>query len=85
MKAGDGVDLTGLVVRALATELKVSEADVRAAKSLKADLGMDSIAAVNVAFALEDECDLEINIGENDTFDSVEAIVAIVERAFRAR
>jgi acyl carrier protein len=79
------VDPTDAVVRALATELKASEADVRAARSLKADLRMDSIAAVNVAFEMEETFDVEIDIDENDEFDSVGAIVAIVRRALGAK
>jgi len=69
------------VVWAIATELKVSEAAVREARSLRQDLKMDSIAAANVAFALESRYQIEIEINEKDTFDSVSAIAAIVERS----
>jgi len=85
MKTQESVDPTDVVVRALATELKASEEEIRAARSLKTDLNMDSIAAVNVAFMIEDEYDVEIDIDENDKFDSVEAIVAIVRRVLEAR
>ena len=76
-----GVDLRSVVAKALATELKVSERDVIAARSLKTEYKMDSIAAVNVAFAIEEECNIELDLDENDQFDSVDAIVAIVEKA----
>jgi acyl carrier protein len=78
-------DLGTLVVRILATELKASEDRIREAKSLRRDLGMDSIAAANAAFALEDECDIDLDIGEDDTFDTVEEIVAVVRRALKLR
>ena len=41
---------------------------------------MDSIAVVNVAFALEDELGIEIEIVEGESFDSVSSIVSIVRR-----
>jgi len=85
MKTTEPVDPTDVVVQALAVELKTSEERVRAARSLKADLKMDSIAAVNVAFLIEEEYEIEIEIDERDSFDSVEAIVAIVRRAFTTR
>jgi acyl carrier protein len=84
MKSANSIDPTAVVVRALATELKASEGEVRSARSLKADLKMDSIAAANVAFMIEDEYDIEIQIDENDAFDSVDAIVAIVRRTLEA-
>ncbi len=78
-------DLTDAVVRALARELKVPESEVRAARSLREDLRMDSIAAVNVAFALEEEYNTEIEISEDDSFDTVDDIVAILQRVLAAR
>lgn len=85
MNSTEEGNLTDIIVRALATELKTSEADVRSARSLKADLRMDSIAVVNVAFVIEDEFDIEIEIDENDEFDSVAGIAAIVRRVLEAR
>lgn len=79
------IDPTEAVVRALATELKVPESVVLKARSLKTELRMDSIAAVNVAFALEDEYDIEIDIRQEDSFDSVEEIVAILRRVLDGR
>jgi acyl carrier protein len=76
----DEVHLTDSVVRALATELKVDDVRVRSAGSLKSDLGMDSIAVVNVAFALEDELGCEIDIVEGESFDSVSAILSVIRR-----
>ena len=80
MIANEPSDLADVVVRALATELKVSEATVRYVRSLKSELKMDSIAAVNVAFIIEETYDLEIDLDGADEFDSVDAIVDIVRR-----
>jgi acyl carrier protein len=77
----DECDIAGIVVAALAVELKVSVDRVRQARSLKNELQMDSIAAVNVAFAIEEELDVEIEIDERDAFDSVHEIVAVVQRS----
>jgi acyl carrier protein len=78
-------EVTDLVVQALATELKASDSAVRSARSLRGELKMDSIAAVNVAFVIEDAYEVEIEINEDDEFDSVESIVAVVSRALEAR
>lgn len=74
-------DLWDAVVRALAVELKVSEDQVVRARSLKAEMKMDSIAAVNVAFMLEEELGVEIEILEGDQFDSLDQVMAVVQRA----
>ena len=74
-------ELDEFIVRALAIELKVPEEAIRQAGSLRRDLKMDSIAAVNVAFMIEEELELEIDLREDDAFDSIGEIVAIVERS----
>lgn len=84
MDAVNELDPEGIVVRALALELKTSEDRIRSARSLKDDLKMDSIAAANVAFMIEEECGVEVEFDEADSFDTLEAIVAIVGRAFSA-
>jgi acyl carrier protein len=77
----DDAGIRQAVLSALATELKVDERAVAAAKSLKNDLRMDSIAAVNVAFVLEERFELEIDLDGVDDFDCVEGIVEVVRRA----
>jgi acyl carrier protein len=74
-------EISTAVVRALAIELKASEEDVRGASSLKRELRMDSIAAVNVVFMLEEEYDVVIEMSEGDEFDSLAQIVEVVRRA----
>jgi acyl carrier protein len=71
----------GAVVRALATELKVSAESVCKARSLRGEFGMDSIAIVNVAFVVEEELSIEIEMNEGDNVDSVDDIVAVVNRS----
>ena len=78
MVAGESMDLRAIIVRTLATELKVSEAAVEAAKSLKGELKMDSIAAANVAFVVEEALGVDIEIGKDDDIDTVAAILALV-------
>lgn len=83
---GDDLERVGrAVARALATELKVSEEAIRRAKSLRTEFGMDSIAAVNVAFMVEEELSIEIEMRESDIFDSVDDMVAIVRRSGELR
>lgn len=85
MADGGGADLRALVVAALSVELKMAAEVVRSANSLKHDLGMDSIGAVNVAFALEEELGIEIELTRGEPFDSVDDIVAIVDRCLGVR
>lgn len=74
------VSVRDMVVRALALELKRAEEVVLAAGSLRTELGMDSIGAINVAFALEEQLGIEIDVIRGEKFDSVGEIVLIVER-----
>jgi acyl carrier protein len=81
-----GVDpVLDVVVAALATELKVAEAVVRRAKSLKTDLKIDSISIVNVAFAIEDELGVQLDLERAGEFDSLSGIVGVVRNAMGCR
>lgn len=73
--------LVGVIVKALSIELKLPEESIRAAASLKTDCRLDSIAAANVAFAIEEELGVEIEILKDDSFDTVGEIVALVARS----
>lgn len=74
-------EIQDVVVRALSIELKRPESAVSQSMSLKSDFQMDSIAAVNVAFMIEDALSIEIRLEDDDTFDTVRAIVDVVRRA----
>lgn len=75
-------DLKATIIRVLSIELKTSEDRVRRALSLKNELGLDSIAAANATFALEDEFSVDIEIDEGDVFDTVDDLAVLVRRAF---
>lgn len=78
----DGAERLRLaIVRVLALELKVSEERILRARSLKSELGFDSIAAANATFALEDEFAVEFEIGEEDLLDTVDDLLALLCRA----
>jgi acyl carrier protein len=65
-----------VVVRLLAVELAVSQERVLTARSLREDLGMDSIAAANLLFSLEEELGVEFDeIPRIDTLAELESAV----------
>lgn len=69
---------TDLIVRMIAIELETTEDQVRTAGSLRNDLGMDSIAAANVLFSLEQELGVELDLDEVEGLDSVVDIAGLV-------
>lgn len=69
-------EVRATLIRMLAVELSISEESVAVARSLRADLGMDSIAAANLLFALEEELGIELDeIPPIETLDDLEAAV----------
>jgi acyl carrier protein len=79
------LDEVETVVQAVATELKITTNRARSAKSLRNDLGMDSIAAANVLFALEEIYGVELHLESADRVDSVSEIAAVVRRSVERR
>ena len=71
---------TDLIVQVIAIELETTEAEVRAAASLRNNLGMDSIAAANVLFSLEEELGVELDLDEVESLDSVAEIAGLVDQ-----
>lgn len=72
--AGD--EIRGVLVRLIAVELSVSEEKVQSARSLREDLGMDSIAAANLFFALEEELGIELpEVPHVETLDDLESAI----------
>ena len=71
-----GGELHATIVRLLAAELGVPEQEVERAQSLRKDLGMDSIAAASLLFALEEE--LSVEFGEIPEIDSLGELEAKV-------
>jgi acyl carrier protein len=74
-----------LVVRALAMELRTSERHVRSARSLRNELGLDSIAAANVTFVIEEELGVELDIREDDAFETLDDVLEVVARSIHRR
>lgn len=77
-------EIMDTVARLVAIELRIPEEKVRRCRSLRKDLGMDSIAAANVLFALEQEYGVEIRLDEVEGLDNIEAVAVAVERSLPA-
>ncbi len=72
------------VVKQIAVEMGVEEAQVRRAGSLRGDVGMDSVAAANILFALEELFEVELDLDEVISVDSVADVVALLLAAERS-
>jgi len=64
----------------IATELQIPIANVVRGVSLRKTLGMDSVAAVNIIFALEEEFGMHVPETELEHIDTVDAILALLDR-----
>jgi acyl carrier protein len=64
----------------IATELQIPVANVVRGVSLRKKLGMDSVAAVNIIFALEEEFGIHVPETELEHIDTVDAILALLDR-----
>ena len=64
---------------ALVESLKIDGGDNKLESNLKADLGIDSLAAVELSLDLETEFDVEISDEELAALVSVEDIVKLIE------
>ena len=73
-------DMQTRIAEIIACELQVPQDDVRAGVSLRKDLGMDSVAALNILFAAEEEFGIRIPEGELERVDDIDGIMALVER-----
>jgi acyl carrier protein len=72
----DEPQIRDVLIRLLAIELSVDPERVRTARSLREDLGMDSIAAANLLFSLEEELGVEFDeIPRIDTLAELEGAV----------
>jgi acyl carrier protein len=72
-------DLTA-IAKLIAIELNVEEDSVREAHSLRRELRMDSIAAANILFSIEDAFDISFENVDIKNVDTVDDIVALVKR-----
>jgi acyl carrier protein len=67
------------VSKLIAEELDVDIAEVTLEAKLDDDLGADSLDAVELIMAIEDEFDIEINDEEAQKFKTVKQIVEYIE------
>jgi acyl carrier protein len=80
-----GGEILETVTSLLATELNSSESRIREARSLRRELKMDSVAAVNLLFALEEKYDIELNLESADDIDTASDIAAFVAKVLASR
>ena len=73
-------DVEARLLELIATELQVPLANVVRGISLRKKLGMDSVAAVNIIFAVEEEFGIHVPETELEHIDTVDAIVALLDR-----
>ena len=62
----------------LAYELGVDETEITRNANLVIDLGADSLDVVEIAYAMEDEFDIEISDAECYSYDTVGDVVDLV-------
>ena len=74
------VDVETRLLELIATELQVPVANVLRGISLRKKLGMDSVAAVNIIFAVEEEFGIHVPETELEHVDTVDAILALLDR-----
>jgi acyl carrier protein len=77
------LDVRTTLVKLIAIELSVAEERVASARSLREDLGMDSIAAANLLFLLEEE--LGVELGEVPQVDTLAELESAVREWIAAR
>jgi len=68
------------LVEIIADELQRPVDEVRSGLSLRKDLGMDSVAALNILFAAEETFGIHVPESELEGVDELDAILALLER-----
>ena len=68
------------LIEIVATELQVPVTDVVRGISLRKELGMDSVAAINIVFAVEEEFAIHVPETELEHVDTLDAILALLDR-----
>lgn len=64
----------------IADELQQPCSEVRSGTSLRKDLGMDSVAAINIVFAIEDTFGVHVPESELEEVDDMDQIVDLVRQ-----
>jgi len=68
------------LVEIVAEELQLPTEKVRGGGSLRKDLGMDSVAALNILFAAEEAFDVHVPETELEGVDDLDAVLALIVR-----
>ncbi|MFM7736370.1 MAG: acyl carrier protein [Alphaproteobacteria bacterium] len=71
-------DVEAKVARLVAVEMKTTEARVRHVRSFRRELGMDSISAANLLFAVEEHYGIELDPDSVGGIDSLAEVTAAV-------
>ena len=64
----------------IAEELQCPSSDVRSGTSLRKDLGMDSVAAINIVFAIEETFGVRVPEAELEHVDDMDQIIRLVDQ-----
>ena len=64
----------------IADELQRSPSEVHRGASLRKDLGMDSVAAINIVFAIEEALGVHVPETELENVDDMDQILRLVAR-----
>jgi acyl carrier protein len=70
----------GRLLELIAIELQLPVEEIRSGLSLRKDLGMDSVAALNILFAAEEAFEVHVPEVELENVDDVDGILALLER-----
>ena len=62
----------------IADELQRPAADIHSGASLRKDLGMDSVAAINIVFAIEERFGVHVPEAELEHVDDMDQIMRLV-------
>lgn len=64
----------------IAVELQLPVDEIRSGVSLRRDLGMDSVAALNILFAAEEEFEIHVPEVELEHIDDLDGVLSLIER-----
>lgn len=72
------------VTRVIAEQLGIDRAEVKPEKNGYGDLGCDSLDAIEIVMAIEEEFEIEIGDEDAEKMQSVADVIAYVEKATAA-
>lgn len=76
--------VTDRVARVIAEQLGIDRAEVTTEKNAYDDLGCDSLDAIEIVMAIEEEFEIEIGDEDAEKMQSVADVIAYVEKATAA-